>query len=61
MKLSIPSAPSFGIFVSSIVLAILVYLDYFGIVSVPLLGDHSFLILSIAYIVLLLGTIIRRL
>ena len=56
-----PSAPSVGIFLFSIILAILVYLNYFGIFSVPIISGNSFLVLSVAYIALVLGTVIRRL
>ncbi len=61
MKISIPSAPSMGVFSFSIVLAILVYLDYFNVFSIPFFSGNSFLLLSIAFITLTLGTIIRRL
>ncbi|HEY8268851.1 MAG TPA: hypothetical protein VIG34_09350 [Xanthobacteraceae bacterium] len=54
--------PSLIIFVISLVLAVLAFLIYYGGVAVPIINRaRVFDVLTIAYVVLLLGVLLRRL
>ena len=55
------SAPTFGVFLISIVLAILVVATRYGGVSVPYVNGHGFEVLGAAYIVMLIGVLFKRL
>lgn len=56
MKLS---GPSFGIFLISIILFILVIaVRYFG-VAVPVVAGNTFEMMIVAYVILLIGVLIR--
>ena len=54
MKLSAPTQP---IFIISLVFAILALLGFFGILA-PV-AAHSFWLMTIAYVVLLIGTLLK--
>ena len=56
-----PSAPSFRLFIISILIAGLVYAAFFGVLDLVFVVNYKFEFLSLAYFVLLLGTIFRRL
>ena len=54
--------PSLVIFVISLVLAVLAFLIYYGGVAVPIINrGRVFDVLTIAYVLLLLGVLLRRL
>ena len=53
--------PSLVIFVISLVIAVLAFLMYYGGVSVPIINrGRVFDVLAIAYVILLLGVLLRR-
>ncbi|MBB4301577.1 hypothetical protein GGD81_000594 [Rhodobium orientis] len=58
------SAPTWPVFLISLILAVLVVLVKYAIVVVPVVGPivagHTFEVLGIAYILLFLGVILRR-
>jgi hypothetical protein len=54
--------PSYALFVVSLVLAIIAFLIRYGGVSVPIINAaRVFDVLAIAYVVLLVGVLVRRL
>lgn len=59
-----PTAPSFVIFIISFILATIVILTKYNIFQVPVLSDivsgNYFNVLLVAYILLFLGVVIRR-
>jgi hypothetical protein len=56
------TTPSMPIFVISVVLAMIALLAQYGVVRIAMLGSgRAFLVLAIAYLVLLAGVVFRRL
>lgn len=56
MKLS---GPSFGVFLISVILfALVIVVRYFGI-SIPVVSGNTFEMLIVAYVVMLVGVLIR--
>ena len=54
--------PSFPIFVVSLILAVLALLVHYGGVSLPLItARRAFDVLAVAYVVMLVGVLVRRL
>lgn len=54
--------PSVPVFVVSLVLAIAAFLVYYGRVSIPIINPgRVFDLLAIAYVVMLIGVLVRRL
>ena len=54
--------PSFPIFAASLILAVLALLVHYGGVSLPILtARRAFDVLAIAYVLLLVGVLVRRL
>ena len=58
------SAPTWPVFLISLILAVLVVLVKYAIVVVPVVGPiiagHTFEVFGIAYILLFLGVVLRR-
>jgi hypothetical protein len=53
--------PSMAVFLISLLLAILAFLVRYAGVSIPIINPHVFNVLAIAYVVLLIGVLLRRL
>ena len=53
--------PSMAVFIISLLLAILAFLVRYAGVSIPIINPHVFNVLAIAYVVLLIGVLVRRL
>ena len=53
--------PSMPVFIVSLLLAILAFLVRYAGVSIPIINPHVFTVLAIAYVVLLIGVLVRRL
>ena len=53
--------PSMAVFLISLLLAILAFLVRYAGVSIPIVNPHVFNVLAIAYVVLLIGVLLRRL
>jgi len=54
--------PSFPIFVASVIVAVLALLVHYGGVSIPVItARRAFDVLAIAYVLLLVGVLVRRL
>jgi hypothetical protein len=53
--------PSIPIFLISLVLAVLAFLVRYAGVSIPIITPHLFNVLAIAYVLLVVGVLIRRL
>jgi hypothetical protein len=53
--------PSMVVFLISLLLAILAFLVRYAGVSIPIINPHVFNVLAIAYVVLLIGVLLRRL
>jgi hypothetical protein len=52
--------PSFVVFIISLILAVLAMLVHYGHMSVPIIGaSHVFDVLTIAYVVLTIGVLLR--
>jgi hypothetical protein len=50
-----------AVFLISLLLAILAFLVRYAGVSIPIINPHVFNVLAIAYVVLLVGVLLRRL
>jgi hypothetical protein len=53
--------PSIPIFLISLVLAVLVFLVRYAGVSIPIINPYLFNVLAIAYVLLVIGVLVRRL
>ena len=54
------SAPTMPVFLISVILAILVAVVKYAGVSIPVVGQHMFEALGIAYILLFLGVVLKN-
>ncbi|MCW2310169.1 hypothetical protein [Rhodobium gokarnense] len=58
------SAPTWPVFLISLILAVLAVLVKYAIVAIPVVGPiiagHTFEVLGIAYILIFLGVVLRR-
>lgn len=53
------TAPTAIVFFLSLLLAILALLTYFGGIAIPIIGGNTFISLLVAYVILVLGNVIR--
>ncbi len=53
------TAPTAIVFFLSLLLAVLALLAYFGGIAIPVIGGNTFISLLVAYVILLLGNVIR--
>ncbi len=53
------TAPTAVVFFLSLLLAILALIAYFGGIAIPIIGGNTFISLLVAYVILVLGNIIR--
>ena len=53
------TAPTAIVFFLSLLLAILALIAYFGGIAIPVIGGNTFISLLVAYVILLLGNVIR--
>ncbi len=53
------TAPTAVVFFLSLLLAILALIAHFGGVAIPVIGGNTFVSLLVAYVILVLGNIIR--
>ena len=51
--------PSFVIFIISVILALLAVLVHYGHVSIPIAGPRAFDVLTVGYVVLLIGVLFK--
>lgn len=58
MKLS---APKTVVWVISLVIALLGLLSYLGVFTIPGLGGHAFWLMTVAWVILLLATLLKGL
>lgn len=54
------SAPTMPVFLISLIIAVLVAVVKYAGVSVPVISGHTFEALAIAYIILLLGNLLKN-
>ncbi len=55
------SRPKFLIFLISLVLAVMAVITHYGFFTVPVVAGNTFLILLLAYVILLAGNLFRKL
>ncbi len=53
------TAPTAVVFFLSLLLAILTLISYFGGIAIPIISGNTFITLLIAYVILVLGNVIR--
>ncbi len=53
------TAPTAIVFFLSLLLAVLALLANFGSIAIPVIGGNTFISLLVAYVILLLGNVIR--
>lgn len=53
------TAPTAIVFFLSLLLAVLALIAYFGGIAIPVIGGNTFISLLVAYVILVLGNVIR--
>ncbi len=53
------TAPTAIVFFLSLLLAVLALIAHFGGIAIPVIGGNTFVSLLVAYVILLLGNVIR--
>lgn len=53
------TAPTAIVFFLSLLLAVLALIAYFGDIAIPVIGGNTFISLLVAYVILVLGNVIR--
>ena len=53
------SAPKQGTWTVAIILGVLAILSHYGGLSVPIISDAEFLLLTLSFLLLLLGTVLK--